>query len=1317
MATDLATLAIKVENGDVVKTTTSLNSMEVAGTKAEASTTRLTRRMALLEIQARQMDTALAKSQSTTGKLVSAMGLTEEAAAKLGHAFGALSAVAAVGFLGHKLVEETIAAQNAMAQLEAAVLATGGSAGRTVAQMDELSLALQKQTTFSDEAVKGAEAILLTFNKIKGDNLDRATVAVTNLATRLGKDLPEAALQVGKALQDPVEGLNALTRLGIRLSQSQKDAIQDLVDTGHAAQAQGIILTELEHRYAGAAEAARNTLGGALKGLANDFGDLFEVSRGGTSGVVDAIHGLDSAVRTVGENMGTVVRVGELVAAVFAGKMVAGLTKAAAAQIEVASAAAGAATVQREAAASAVATATAQEASAARVVTALQAEAVEIERLIVLEQQRAAAARAAAASVSFQITPTNTGATGPAADYYGRKAQEEQNRAATAARTAALAEETAALASAEALEQRRAGVMAQATAVEVAATEATVARTLAVAREGEVIAATSLAAQAGAAATGFFGKAIAALGGPISATIIAAVAINAALDAYEEHMLKAAEQTDAQREATELALATAHARAAAQKKEADELSESAKKFAALSEERQNELGKIQALNAAYRASALAQQVIGVQYDANIERAKNAAEHNGRELTKLNQLTSAVAAETVQRALLNDQLAREEQLRQFQTANREAVRSAQHSVTLAGLDPQDRDTRQVELSRIDAIADADRKYKEEERHNLIDLQVLQARGDAQAVAAVDARRAQSKREHDETVARYNLEASLRDEAIKRERETETRISVGITVADTEAQTRGIRAMMAAELEGTKATEQMSIYLAGQDTVRRAVNDATARGTQLTDEQSEALRRSAEELERTRIEAAKLQAVYREVSSAANQFFTDVFNRKNPGPALAQRIKEDLIAALTDVAARPITIRIAKILGIELPESKQEKAAKVMNEAADKMLRAAGLMNGSPDGTVADAGTVFNPVKSAAQQKWERAIGIAGAGAIGYGTGYGVGQITGSGTLGAIGGAAAGAAAGAKFGVPGAVIGGLAGFVGGIVGAGDAAREAAARLEAARRSFTNSWNAIVAEINGDELAKAIAGADDRFQQLAQQYADTLTVTDLLHGKLASGLADINAKEAEYIANLKLEAANKARSQIESYRERELRAEGRNAEADALHAQEERQELIDSFGKEIDATERSILAAYDAAAAAEKNTAAINSLTTKITGAPSGFKIEGYIQQYAKASPYPGQWQLPTNPFVPPTLPLAPPGLTQTGMVATRPPTFTIASGAIVVQGAKDPKTTAALVGKEIGTKLAAFLDELNGSKPLGTPRASALDLITRPSGGVS
>jgi phage-related protein len=65
-------------------------------------------------------------------------------------------------------------------------------------------------------------------------------------------------------------------------------------ETGDIASAQAIILGELETQFGGSANAARNTLGGALAALKNSFGDLLEGDTGGNGlrGATDGINEL-----------------------------------------------------------------------------------------------------------------------------------------------------------------------------------------------------------------------------------------------------------------------------------------------------------------------------------------------------------------------------------------------------------------------------------------------------------------------------------------------------------------------------------------------------------------------------------------------------------------------------------------------------------------------------------------------------------------------------------------------------------------------------------------------------------------------------------------------------------------------------------------------------------------------------------------------------------------------------------------------------------------------------------------------------------------
>jgi hypothetical protein len=216
-------------------------------------------------------------------------------------AFLGLSGGAAIGFIGAKILKETVDAQDALAQLEAAYLSTGGAAGRSLNQLDALSKAIAQTSTQSDSAVKGGLSRLLTYTGVQGVMFDRAARAAADMATRLKIDLSSAAEKVGNALNYPSESINSLTKQGFRFTEEQKRMIKEFENTGQIAKAQAIIMGELELAYGGAALAARNTLGGALSNLKNSFGELFEASSKSTGGLVTFINALASATKTIRE--------------------------------------------------------------------------------------------------------------------------------------------------------------------------------------------------------------------------------------------------------------------------------------------------------------------------------------------------------------------------------------------------------------------------------------------------------------------------------------------------------------------------------------------------------------------------------------------------------------------------------------------------------------------------------------------------------------------------------------------------------------------------------------------------------------------------------------------------------------------------------------------------------------------------------------------------------------------------------------------------------------------------------------------------------
>jgi hypothetical protein len=164
----------------------------------------------------------------------------------------------------------------AVAQVEQGLKSTGNAAGKTVGELTKMATELQRTTLFGDEDIlQNATAQLLTFTNIAGKQFDRTQKAALDLATRLDGDLKSASIQLGKALNDPIANLSALSRSGIQFSKEQKELIKTLAETGDLAKAQTIILDELEKQYGGSAEAAAAADGGITQ-LQNAIGDLGE---------------------------------------------------------------------------------------------------------------------------------------------------------------------------------------------------------------------------------------------------------------------------------------------------------------------------------------------------------------------------------------------------------------------------------------------------------------------------------------------------------------------------------------------------------------------------------------------------------------------------------------------------------------------------------------------------------------------------------------------------------------------------------------------------------------------------------------------------------------------------------------------------------------------------------------------------------------------------------------------------------------------------------------------------------------------------------
>ncbi|MCY7286680.1 MAG: hypothetical protein LH624_00105, partial [Cryobacterium sp.] len=179
---------------------------------------------------------------------------------------GSVLAAAGIGpFLNDSIVEAR-EAQKVGALTANVIKTTGGAAKISAAQVGTLAMSISNKTAIDDEAIQSGANLLLTFNKVanagKGQAaiFDRATAAAVDLSASGFGDINGASKQLGKALQDPIKGISALSRSGVAFTAEQQATIKSMVGANNVLGAQKIILAEVETQVKGSA-AAQATAG------------------------------------------------------------------------------------------------------------------------------------------------------------------------------------------------------------------------------------------------------------------------------------------------------------------------------------------------------------------------------------------------------------------------------------------------------------------------------------------------------------------------------------------------------------------------------------------------------------------------------------------------------------------------------------------------------------------------------------------------------------------------------------------------------------------------------------------------------------------------------------------------------------------------------------------------------------------------------------------------------------------------------------------------------------------------------------------------
>lgn len=246
------------------------------------------------------------KSADGTKTSTDGMGFSLESLA------GKLATTVSIGALavkGFELLKASIDAYGeselVAAQVNAVLQSTNEIAGVTAEEIDNIADSLSKMSGADDEAIKRGEALLLTFTRIGSDVFPQATEAALNMSMAMGTDLQSSIIQVGKALNEPIEGVSALRRVGVQLTDQQEEQIRKFVEVNDIVSAQKIILGELETQFGGVAAMMGDTMIGSANKLKVAWGNLLETLGESSAGNVKYFNeSLTETVVNIDKNIG-----------------------------------------------------------------------------------------------------------------------------------------------------------------------------------------------------------------------------------------------------------------------------------------------------------------------------------------------------------------------------------------------------------------------------------------------------------------------------------------------------------------------------------------------------------------------------------------------------------------------------------------------------------------------------------------------------------------------------------------------------------------------------------------------------------------------------------------------------------------------------------------------------------------------------------------------------------------------------------------------------------------------------------------------------
>lgn len=163
-----------------------------------------------------------------------------------------------------------------MRSFEAQIKATGGAAGFTATQLDEMARSFAMNTLDNRKGVSEVVGVMTSFKNVSGEAFKQAIGLSQDLGIVMKTSSVSAARTLGKALENPIENYTQLKRVGVEFDKEEKKRIALAQQAGEMWKAQSIIINKLGESVGGVAKAQADSLAGDLDTFGQKWEEVFE---------------------------------------------------------------------------------------------------------------------------------------------------------------------------------------------------------------------------------------------------------------------------------------------------------------------------------------------------------------------------------------------------------------------------------------------------------------------------------------------------------------------------------------------------------------------------------------------------------------------------------------------------------------------------------------------------------------------------------------------------------------------------------------------------------------------------------------------------------------------------------------------------------------------------------------------------------------------------------------------------------------------------------------------------------------------------------